>query len=564
VTPCAKLHSLRIQNLALIEQAQLDLHTGLNVLSGETGAGKTMLAKSLEVLLGARAPKSVVRPGADHAYIEALFDLPEDFTLATDDDELAELLADSQGDQLSIARRIAAEGKSRCLINGRTVTLDALRAVANQLVAFYGQHEGRDLLLDKVQMQILDSFDDKKGKQLHLVYSADRLAALRAERNYQHLLQEQTQDSRQLDLARYELGELEEVTPQGEGEEDQLHGELQSLSGAVEGAAACSKAHSLLSTEDGAGAAIYQAQRELENIGGPVAEMSTRLESVLAEITDLENDLGRLSDSWEADPAKQAEIEGRLSLLNSLARKHGVAIDQLPEVKQRLQEQITKADQAPQTLQAAQQAAQQALEKANKSAISLSKWRKKQAPKLAERITGVLEELAMPGAKFDVQLVAYEGKGISALQASGAESVQFLLQANPGLPAEPLHRVASGGEISRLMLALIAEARPDEQAILVLDEPDVGLGGHTAHGVAARLQDLAQRSQLVVISHLPQIAARADRILCIEKQVSKDQTVTQVRTLEGEEEILDELCRMAGHKADDPAAREAARSLRQV
>jgi len=539
VTQIAKLNRLNISNLALIEQAELVLDPGLNVLSGETGAGKTMLAKSLEVLLGARAPKSVVRPGAEYAYIEALFDIPKDFQIDTDDEELLDLLEDSKGDQLSLARRIAAEGKSRCLINGRTVTLEALRSVAGRLVAFYGQHEGRDLLLDKVQMQILDSVSDQKGRQLHQSYLADRREALAAEHRFQELLNQQAQDSRPLDLARYELNELEEVAPAGAGEEDQLHEELKLLSGAVEGARACSQARALLSSEDGAGAAVHQAQRELDSAGEHAAELASRLEAVLAEVSDLESDIARLADRWEADPSRQVQVESRLSVLNSLSRKHGVPIGQLPEILEKLSSQIAQADQAPELLARAKDAASETLLKAQKSAAKLTRWRKTQAPKLASQITGVLEELAMPGARFDVKLVECQGTGINQLQSQGAEEIQFMLQANPGLPAEPLNRVASGGEISRLMLALIAEARPDEQAILVLDEPDVGLGGHTAHGVAARLQDLAQSSQLIVISHLPQIAARADRILCIEKSVGAEHTSTTVRALDSEEEIID-------------------------
>ena len=534
------------------------MQDGLNVLTGETGAGKTMLAKALEVLLGARAPKAVVRPGAKAAYIEAVFSLPQDFKA---EGELGEILGDLEG-ELVIARRIAAEGRSRCLIDGRTVSLENLRELAERLVVFYGQHEGRDLVLEKVQTQLLDSSGDAKGDSLYHKYLDSRMDAIKANREFVSLTEAQAHDSRQLDLARYELQELQQLAPQ-EGEETSLHSELIKLSGAVGGAQSCSASYNLLAgNDDSIAMLLAQATRSLEEAGEPAHDLALRLANAQAEIDDITSDLQRLSENWEADPERQLEVEARLSLLNSLARKHGVSADQLPQIQADLAAQVEQADLAPEILHKAQQQAEKTLVVAMENGKKLSDWRTKQSPKLGKKITGVLGELAMEGAEFAVTLSPVPGQGIDLLGQSGLEKVMFTLCSNPGLPAQPLSQVASGGEISRLMLALIAEARPGEQAVLVLDEPDVGLGGHTAHGVAARLRSLSSDSQLLVISHLPQIAAKADRILCIEKSSDGKETLTTVRGLQNEDEILDELCRMAGHKPDDQAARKAAASLR--
>jgi len=520
-----------------------------------------MLARALEVLLGARAPKAVVRPGAKAAYIEAIFQIPEDFQLPG---ELAEILEDCGG-EISLARRIAAEGRSRAMVDGRTVSLENLRDLADKLVAFCGQHEGRDLVMERVQMQILDGSGDGRGLALHEDYSQKRSLALRAENYYQALLVEQAQDGRQLELARYELEELEQLSPRA-GEEDELHQELSKLSNALTGGQSCTGAlHILNSDEEGALSLLARSEKLLLDAGGPAMHLAERLSQVQAEIADISSDLQRLAEGWEADPQRQALVEERLSALSSLSRKHGVHADQLPDIQLGLKEQVGSADLGPQRLKKAEQDKQEALANATGAAKKLSAWRKKQAPLLSKKITQSLDELAMQGAQFTIQLDGLKGKDLDRLGSSGMEVVQFELQANPGLPSLPLAQVASGGEISRLMLALIAESRPGEQAILVLDEPDVGLGGNTAHGVARRLQALALESQLLVISHLPQIAAKADQIFCVQKTLGDDSggpTATHVVSLDTEVQVIDELCRMAGHDPSDQAARKVAHSLR--
>jgi DNA repair protein RecN (Recombination protein N) len=549
---------LQVENLALIPQAELLLSPGLNVITGETGAGKTMLAKALEALLGGKTGKGVVRPGANAAYVEATFTLPSGWQAQG---EAAEIAEDCQG-EITLARRIAAEGRSRCLIEGRTVSVETLRDLAGQLIAFYGQHEGRKLMMEEAQVGMLDRSGNGEGTKLFHSYSEARAQARQAAKTLKAALASQQSAGRELELARFELSEMDELSPLA-NEELELIKELNHLSGAVEGQAACQDSYSLLEEESGAGAALLAAGKLTSQAGPELVEITSRIESLQLEVADISAQLDQLATKWEADPQRQADVERRLTDLGRLARKHGVSGNDLDQVWSRLQVTVAEGDQGPLATQQAELELQQASQKAVEAAQALSAWRQKRAPLLSKAVGAVLEELAMEGAKFDVRLTSLEGEGLKALGESGGEKVEFMLQANPGLPSEPISQVASGGEISRLMLALVAEAGLDGQAVLVLDEPDTGIGGHTGHGVGARLADLSDHTQLLVISHLPQIACKADRHFRLIKSTDGKQTTTSIEHLDSSELVVDELCRMSGHDPEDQTARKASQALLQ-
>lgn len=559
-----RLSELQVRNLALIEHAHISLSGGLNVITGETGAGKTMLARALDLLLGAKTPKNSVRPGADAAYVEGVFELPERWSSRLNDDELAELVGSDT--EVVLGRRIAASGRSRCLINGQTVSAETLRDLASHLIAFYGQHEQRRLMLDHAQMALLDRSGDGEGVKLHARYVAAREEAVHAAREVQRLAAQQDTSARELDLARFELAELNDVGLQ-EGEEAQLMEELRVLESADAGRFACATAHTALAgaefDDTGATVLVADAASALSDLGiKETDELNARLESVRIELADIADEVQQLGERWEADPSRQAHVQSRLETFHRLERKHQCDFAGLFTVLTQLQRTVDAADERPQLLAAAEQRAEHALADARAAASALSAWRAKQAPKLAKAVCATLGELAMEQAKFAVELNGWDAEGLAALRESGAENVVFTLQANPGLPAEELSQVASGGEASRLMLALISQVTDTDGGLLVLDEPDAGLGGQTAHGVAARLKALSKRQQVLVISHLPQIAARADLHLRLHKQTDETTTRTQIEPLLDDEMIVDELCRLAGHPADDGAARQAMTKLR--
>jgi len=548
----SKLLSLKVENLALIAEAEIELCPGLNVLSGETGAGKTMLAKALEALLGAKITKGVVRPGAEAAYIEAVFSAPENLGGA---EEIAELLDDLLGEEIVLARRITSSGRSRCLINGRTVSVETLREIASQLIAFYGQHEGRKLMVEQAQTSMLDRSGDSKGTLLLEKYRVAR-GQSRSAANQLKALKSAQQD-RQLDLVRFELKELEDLNPKI-AEEQQLMEELGLLAGATEGQQACWSAYQLLDSDKAACSQVLESARALESAGNPTKTIRERLESAYTELCDLASELQSLSHSWKADPHRQSEVETRLSDYARLSRKHTTIADQLIVVQNQLMEKILEADQVPLLIEEAEIQAAKAFQNALSAGTKLSKWRQSQAPKLSKAVGSVLQELAMEAAIFEVRLEPLLEKD---LPEYGLEAVVFYLQANPGLPAEPISQVASGGEVSRLMLALVSETGLEDQAVLVLDEPDAGIGGQTAHGVASRLVSLSKRTQLLVISHLPQIAARADRHFRLNKTTDGHSTETTIEVLSSQQEIIDQLCLMAGHDPSDSDARKAAQKM---
>lgn len=550
----ARLLTLKIESLAVIEEAELSLSEGLNVLTGETGAGKTVLAGALESLLGASTPKGVVRPGADAAYIEGVFALSSPLALPP---ELQEIVDENPG-EVTLARRIAAEGRSRCLVNGRTVSLENLKLLAGQLIAFYGQHEGRKLVMEKAQVDMLDRSGDGEGLTLRESFQSLRAQAQACLVRLEALKEQGRAESREVDLARFELEELEALEPRI-GEEAELSEELELLSGALEGREACLQASGRLEGEEGVDALISEAARALAGHAGAAQGLSERLDSARIEISDICSELNVLIASWEANPARQAEVEGRLSEYQRLCRKHGVAADQLIDVKSGLEAKVAETDRLPQMTEQAEQDFRAGLAACRQAAEQLTAWRAKQAPLLSASVTELLGELSMPEASFQVVLEPLAEGQVPA--SSGDERVVFKLQANPGLEAQPITEVASGGEVSRLMLALISEAGLGGGEVLILDEPDVGIGGHTAHGVAGRMQALAGRHQLLVISHLPQIAAKAATHFSLVKEVKDGSTLTSICRIEGREGIVDELCRMSGHDPGDSAARSAAESL---
>lgn len=554
------LTQLRVENLLLIELAVLDLADGFNVITGETGAGKTMLTRALDLLLGARADRTVVRPGARETFVEATFTVPGGW-LRTHAPHLDDLV-DLDAEEITLARRVTAAGRSRALVDGRTVTVEALRDVSARLIAFYGQHEQRQLMLEHVQASMLDRAGDGKGVALYEAYRKARRAALDAERARRALQEQASQQQRELDLARFELAELDELDPRP-GEEQELLEELRRLSLAGQAGQACEVAMGALDGEQhGARAAVAAAERALRELDDPQARtLADRLSALDAELDDITREAFRLSESWPADPAREDEVARRLSTLQALSRKHRCSADELADRRAQLAEQVGRDDALPAQLEQAEARAAETLAATLAAGEALARWRAKAARALAKAVTADLPSLAFQGARFEVQLRALEGDGWRRLGEQGTEQVVFLLQANPGLPMEELARAASGGEASRLMLALIAHCPTVNDGLLVLDEPDAGIGGQTAHGVAQRLAHIGERQQVLVVSHLAQIAGRARAHFALNKHTSKDHTSTELYALEGEEARIDELCRMAGHDSADEDARKLAAGL---
>jgi DNA repair protein RecN (Recombination protein N) len=549
------LLELRVENLLLIERAELRLSAGLNVLTGETGAGKTVLAHALDLLLGGRARAQIVRPGAAEAYVEGVFELPEGLR-----DELGERLP-ADAEELVLARRVSAEGRTRSYVNGRSASVGDLRELAEPLVAFYGQHEHRRLMLASSQLELLDGFCGDGHLQRRAELAATYARARDLERSLEGLRELASGRERELDLLEYELAEIEAAAPDPAEEQELLAARerlrhLEALRAAALGASEAA------SPEDGAGATALLAAggAALDGVEGVDAELDAlneRWRALAIEAQDLAGELRRYAEGLEGDPGALEAAEERLGILDRLKRKHGGSIAAVlahAEVCRARRDELAGAEVALEQAQSELAAARAEL---GRQAAALSATRAKAAPRLAAAVRDRLAELAMEGATFEIALSDREAG------PTGSDAVEFLIAPNAGVPAGALRETASGGELSRVMLAILSVANAGGSATLVFDEIDAGIGGHTAKAVGAQLRALSDGRQLLCITHLPQIASLGARHFSIAKDPAAEPARTTVTTLD-EPAVVAELVRMLGADADDMTARRHAKELRRA
>ena len=556
------LQELRVENLLLIDRAELSLARGLNVVTGETGAGKTLLAQALDLLLGGRAGSGVVRAGAAEAYVEGVFSLPA--SLAG-----AEVLP-TGAEEIVLARRVWPDGRTRGYVCGRSATVADLRELGSALISFYGQHEHRKLMLSAVQLDVLDGYCGllQGGLRERVAEAYARVRGL--DERYEAVRELAAGRERELDLLAFELDEIERVAPSEEEaseltvERDRLR-HLQTLRGAAFGGAEA------ISPEDGGGGAaelLAQAAAQLSVAAGldpELAGLSERAETLGLEASELSAALRSYVFGLEASPGRLEEVEERLALFARLERKHGRAIADVLAHAERCRARREELERAEIALSEIEASRAEARAELDRLAGELSQHRREAAPALAAAVRERLAELAMPDAEFSVEVAARpDGCG-----PRGADEVSLVIAPNPGMPAGPLREIASGGELSRVMLAILSvahasavpERSPDGRGpLLVFDEIDAGIGGHTARAVGEHLRALAEGRQILCITHLPQVAALAARHFTIVKDSSAVPARTTVSTLDGDG-VVGELVRMLGAAEGDRAASRHARQL---
>jgi DNA repair protein RecN (Recombination protein N) len=555
------LYELRVENLLLMERAELRLGPGLNILTGETGAGKTLLAHALDLLLGGKARSGIVRDGAAEAYVEGVFELPAD--LASGGDERIP----EDAEELVLARRVWPDGRTRAYVCGRSATVADLRELGSRMLSFYGQHEHRKLMLTAAQLDALDAFcgPEQLALRTEVAEAHDRVRTLEARvAEVDGLVGAR---DRELDLIGFELREIEEVDPSVEeelellAERDRLRHQEVLRSGAGFGADAIAPDEG-----SGAGALLATAANEVESAAAfdpALAELAARLAALRYEAEDVAAELRGYLDQLEAEPGRLEFVEERLGLFARLARKHGGGIAEVlahAAESRRRQAEIQDADEtfADLTVEL-----ERATSERERIAAALSEARTAAAPSLAQAVLSRLSELAMGDARFEVAVRARDG----GCGARGRDAVEFLIAPNSGLPSGPLREVASGGELSRVMLALlsVAHGAGTEQgdgggSLLVFDEIDAGIGGHTARAVGSHLRELAAGRQVLCITHLPQVASMAARHFTIVKDASSSPARTVVSALDGDG-VVAELVRMLGADQGDRAAKGHAREL---
>ncbi|MCB0870126.1 MAG: DNA repair protein RecN [Solirubrobacterales bacterium] len=553
------LRELRIENLLLIERAELRLGPGLNVLTGETGAGKTVLAHSLDLLMGGKAKKGIVRVGTPEAWVEGVFDLPPEWH---QDRELADLMerVPAGSEEVVLGRRVSETGRTSAFVGGRSASASDLQMLASRLIAFYGQHEHRRLTIGSNQLAMVDGAAGLGQQELLGEYSKIFKRHRDLNRELEELLGRDMARERDLGLLRFELGEIEaasliEGEKQGLSEERDRLRHSEGLREAAAGAGARLRGDEQLEGATGLLAAARDSLSGLRGVDPVLDELSGRVDSLALEAEDVGVELGRYLDGVDADPGRLAELEERLDLIDRLERKHGGSVESVLAHADWCRGEIDRLEGGESREAELSEEIATAAAALASVAGEIGAARKRAAAGLASRVTADLGELAMDGAELTIDLPPEEG----GPGPHGAESAEFMLAPNPGIPAQPLRDTASGGELSRVMLALAASGTGDRRT-LVFDEIDAGIGGNTAVAVGDRLREVADGRQVLAITHLPQVAGRASTHFSVEKQAHSGAVSAVVRTLD-EEAVVSEIRRMMGAGEDDEAATRHARQI---
>jgi DNA repair protein RecN (Recombination protein N) len=552
------LLELRIDNFALIERAEIAPGAGFNVLTGETGAGKSILIQALGLLIGERAASEQVGRGGSKAIIEGAFELSDNAPARR---FLEESGIDGSEDTLVIAREIEGNGRSRVRINGRLSTATILRDLGDLLVDFHGQHENQKLLHSEAHLTFLDAFGDKKHTQLRAKTRDSYNIWREARRALAELSSNEKERAQRLDTLQFQLSEIEGAKLEG-GEDDILLDERARLMNAEklrESAATCV---GMLFGDEEMGAISMARQSlkaalALQETDSGVSEWVEQLQSAILELEDAAESARSYAESLEADPTRLDQIESRLSRINRLKRKYGGTVAEILEYRDQIETEIGGLSLSDEQIQELRD--EVAAKKADYFSLAekLSANRQQLALEFSGEVVKQLASLAMDKARFELGFERLE-KGSS----DGLDKVEFLFSANPGQDLRPLAKIASGGEISRVMLGLrsVLRDRRDEGGapVVVFDEIDTGIGGLTAEKVGEKLQEIARGRQVFCITHLPQIAKRGDFHYRVEKNPSDVFTTVSIVMQTGEDRVH-ELARMMG--SESKANLEHARTL---
>lgn len=572
------LAEITIRDFAIIDQLTISWEAGLNVLTGETGAGKSIIVDAVGALLGDRLGPEVVRAGRDRAFIEGIFDVDFDQPAHA---ALRELLAEHElaedDRQIILTREIARTGRSVARINGRAVPLALLQQVGEQLVDVHGQSQHLSLLRVREHLELLDRFAGLTEQRRVLAELVGRWRALQAERK--KLQAEIRVAERERELLRHEIAEIEAAQLQP-GEEEELLRLRQRLRFAERLRHAVEQALLLLNGLDEQRGAVDLLEEaamlcaDASRADRGLTEPATILERLASEAEEVARDLRRYLDQFDSDPRQLEDVEARFLLLADLKRKYGESIDAILAYLEEARRKLATAEGGAALLETLDARERQLRGEIAAAAFDLSRKRRAAAEALTRAVERELADLNMPNARFGVSIEQQpEEAGIDwpsedgaqrvAVDASGADRIEFLFSANPGEPPRGLGRIASGGELARVSLALKAVlARADHRVTLVFDEVDVGVGGRSAAVVGQKLWELTRTHQVLCITHMPQVAAFADQHLVIAKEVEGEVTRTSVHALSSDERPA-ELAAMLGGGPNSRAAEANARELLQ-
>lgn len=538
------LRHLKIKNLAIIDELFIEFKPGLNVLTGETGAGKSIIVDALGLALGERAQSEIIRAGREEAIAEAYFEIP--------DHPFLERLSIPSDNGIITRRIISSSGKNKAYINDTMVNVQTILDLGRSIVDIHGQHEHQSLLSTDRQIDMLDAYGKLLGTRSELEKLFRETESIRKELS--GLKSNLKEKEHRLDLLRFQTDEIDTASLKA-GEYETLTEERSILTNLSKLNELTETAFSLLYGEDGSASeklsAAMSMLREVSQIDHSASEILSLLESATPLIEDSILSLRGCRDKYDIDPKRLDAVEDRLDLIKRLERKYGEGIDNILKYREDAVEELQGLEFSDERIKELEDGLSKKEHDLNGIASRLSEMRREVSKKTEAAVTAVLKELAMEKAEFRVDIKA------CPVSTTGADAIQFLFSANKGEPPKPLHKVASGGELSRIMLVLkgiLAEV--DRIPVLIFDEVDAGIGGTTAKHVGMRLKSLAKRHQVLCITHLPQIAALADNHMMVEKVQKKDGVCVKVKNLQTKERE-EEIARMLSGKITDISLKHA-------
>lgn len=539
----AVLNLLRIKNLALVEELEWQIAPGFTAITGETGAGKSIIIGALQMLLGERGDKSLIRTGADTCTAEAVFTGKE---LQKLNPQLVEAGVEPSTEDLIIKRTLSASGANRQFINGSPTTLSVLKGVGDALVDLHGPHDHQSLLSPDKQLSLLDSFARAQEELEEYRKHFRELQALAAEQAA--LNTAETAREQELDLLRHQTSEINSANL-NPGEEDEIEKRYKLSSSSkrlVELAGAA--ANKLSEADDSVLSQLAETQRllrELEKIDASSSQLVSEHAAAVVQLSEIARSLSDYAEKLDLDPEQLTALEQRVSLFETLKRKYGGSIAEVIAFGDRAAERMRKIEGRDEELERLSKEIEKVRAQMNRAGDALRKLRAKASPKLSETIRKNLRDLGFRQSEFEAKL-----SPLDEPSASGFDSVDFLFSANPGEPLKPLRVIASSGEISRLMLAIKSSlAAHDSIPLLIFDEIDTNVGGEIAHAVGEKMRTLAEEHQLICITHLAPVAARASSHFVVTKEVSRGRTFSNLREVSGKGR-QEEIARMLGGKSD--------------
>jgi DNA repair protein RecN (Recombination protein N) len=539
----AVLTLLRIKNLALVEELEWQMGPGFIAVTGETGAGKSIIIGALQLLLGERADKSLIRTGADLCTVEAVFSGIE---LQKLNPQLVEAGIEPCENELILKRSLSSTGTNRQFINSSPTTLSALKNLGDELVDLHGPHDHQSLLSPETQLTLLDSFARAEERLAEYRNQYRQLQTLLAE--HSALNTAETAREQELDLLRHQINEIKSANLVAD-EEEQIEKRYKLASNSKRlielGSATANK---LSEADDSVLSQLAETQRllrELEKIDSSMAQFSAAHATSVIELSEIARALSAYTEKLDLDPEQLAALEQRVSLFETLKRKYGGSIAEVIAFGERAAERMQKIEGRDAELERLVKEIENVRSHMNRAGEALHKLRTKAAPKLSENIRRNLRDLGFRQSEFEAKLSAFDEP-----RASGFDALELLFSPNPGEPLKPLRAIASSGEISRLMLAIkSALAAHDEIPLLVFDEIDTNVGGEIAHAVGAKMLTLGHDHQLICITHLPQVAATASSHFVVTKDVARGRTFSNLREVSGKSR-QEEIARMLGGKSE--------------